>query len=195
MSKELTTKLQGIIKQAAQTLPAQTGKVAAQQAKIDRRRGQAVILADVSDSMQDLVGESQRKIDILREAVTVARSKSSARLMVFSDQAREVESIPEPEANTNLTAGLKAALAHDPGVTLVISDGQPDRPDEALAIARQFRGVIDVLYIGPDSDLDAIAFMRRLAAAAGGGVTMNDVAKEDGARSLAGRIIGLLPLL
>lgn len=194
MSKELTTKLQGIIKQAAQTLPAQTGKVAAQQAKIDRRRGQAVILADVSDSMQDLVGENQRKIDILREAVAVARSKSSARLMVFSDQAREVESIPEPGANTNLTAGLKAALAHDPGVTLVISDGQPDRPDEALAIARQFRGVIDVLYIGPDSDLtpsrSCVGRRRRPV-----GVTMNDVAKEDGARSLAGRIIGLLPLL
>lgn len=192
MNKSLTNPLQHIIKRAATTLPAQTGKVAIQQAQIDRRLGQVVILADVSASMESPACGGLRKIDVLRDAVSLARGRSTARLIAFSDRAREVESIPEPEANTNLTAGLKAALAHDPGITLVISDGQPDRPDEALAIARRFRGVIDVLYVGPDSDVTAIAFMRRLAEATDGRVTLNDVTREDGARLLASRIAGLL---
>ena len=184
--------LQNIIKRAASTLPATTGKVAAQQERIDRRRGQAVILADISASMGAPAWGGQRKIDVLGEAVAGAMRPAAARLFVFSADVREVRDVPEPEHNTNLAAALRAARQLAPGVTLVISDGQPDNAAAAIEEARQFRGVIDVLYIGPESDRAAIEFMKRLAAAAGGSVRTHDVGRLGNAQQLLGHIAGLL---
>jgi hypothetical protein len=191
-SKELTNPLQRILANAAATLPVTTGRVALEAARIDRRRGGVVILADVSQSMDSPAWGVLRKIDVLREAVDMTMRRSACTLIAFSAAAVEVQHIPEPDANTDLAAGLRAAQSHDPGVTLVISDGQPDDDAAALAVARSFRGVINVLYVGPDSDAAAIAFMRRLAAAADGDVSVNDIRGVDAAR-LTQSITALLP--
>lgn len=133
MSGNLINPLQNLLTRAAQTLPATTGKVATQQARMDRRAGQVIILADISASMSEAAPGGQRKIDVLREAVSAARAqRASARLFAFSRKTREVESVPEPEANTGLAEALEHVRKIDPGVTLVISDGQPDHPAEAL---------------------------------------------------------------
>ena len=192
MSNLPVNPLQSIIKRAANTLPVVTGRVAVQQERIDRRRGQVVILADISASMGGPAWGGQRKIDILREAVAGALRQAAARLFVFSADVREVRDVPEPENNTNLAAALRAARQLDPGVTLVISDGQPDNAAQAIEEARQFRGVIDVLYIGPENDRAAIEFMKRLAASAGGSVRTHDVARLGSAQQLLGHIAGLL---
>ena len=184
--------LQGLLKRAAQTLPATTGKVAVQQERIDRRRGQSIILADISASMGSYANGDRRKIDILREAIAAVTQNSPARLFVFSKSVRAVHAIPEPENNTALAPALLHVQQFDPGVTLVISDGQPDNAKDALDVARTFRGAIDVLYIGPESDAKAIAFMRQLAAAAGGEVRVHDLAKLGNTRQLIGHIAGLL---
>jgi Mg-chelatase subunit ChlD len=193
MSNDLANPLQGFLAKAAKNLPATTGAVAVHQQRIDRRAGEVVILADVSGSMEDAAWGGERKIDLLRKAVAAARAKSKCRLIVFSNDAYEAQEIPEPEANTNLVSGLLAAKRHDPGTTLVISDGRPDNPEKTLQLARQFRGVIDVLYIGPEGDIDAINFMRRLAAAANGEVTINDISGKIGAQKLLSCITALLP--
>jgi len=193
MSKALTNPLQSIIKQAAATLPASTGKVATQQARINRRTGETVILVDVSISMDGPAWGAQRKIDVLRDAVDVIRQRQPCKLIAFSAAARDVERVPEPEANTDLVAGLKAAQAHDPGITLVISDGLPDNEHAALDVARTFRGAIDVLYIGPEGESKAIAFMRRLAATADGNVTINDISNAVGVQRLTHMITAMLP--
>lgn len=49
-----------------------------------------------------------------------------------------------------------------------------------------------MLYVGPESDHAAIAFMRRLAAAAGGDVQVHDMGKIGSVRQLQTRIAGLL---
>lgn len=72
------------------------------------------------------------------------------------------------------------------------SDGQPDNAERALAVAARFRGAIDVLYVGPESDHAAIAFMRRLAGAAGGDVQMHDMRQISISGQLQTRIAGLL---
>lgn len=187
-------KLQQLVRRAGQALPAHTGAVAAQQARIDRRRGGAVILADASYSMGGPAWGGQRKIDVLRQAVAGAMQQTGAQLVAFSGAARNVSSVPEPDANTNLAAALQHVKNIDPGVTLVISDGLPDNEAAALSVARTFRGAIDVLYIGPETDHAAITFMRRLAAAAGGEVRTHDVARLGAgpAQQLIGHIAGLL---
>ncbi|HHQ3553801.1 TPA: hypothetical protein ACSPLE_004824, partial [Pseudomonas aeruginosa] len=150
-------------------------------------------LADISASMESVAWGMRRKIDVLREAVDAALERHPARLIAFSAQPREVQHIPEPESSTNLTAALRAALQYNPGVTLVISDGQPDNEKSALEVAAQFRGVIDVLYVGPEIDRAAMGFMRRLAAAAGGDMVSNDISSQTGAQRLLNCIAGLLP--
>lgn len=187
-------KLQQLVKRAGQTLPAQTGAVAKQQARIDRRLGAAVILADVSASMGGPAWGGQRKIDVLRQAVAGAMQQTGAKLVAFSGSVRNVDTVPEPESNTNLAAALKHVKDMDPGVTLVISDGLPDNEAAALSVARAFRGAIDVLYIGPESDTAAIAFMRRLAASADGNVRTHDVARLGAGhgQQLIGHVAGLL---
>lgn len=67
----------------------------------------------------------------------------------------------------------------------VISDGHPDDPDAALAVARKFDSVIHTIYIGPEGGPGA-AFLRRLASVAGGQSSANKVPE------LAARIGGLL---
>lgn len=191
----LTNPLRNLVSAAAQRLPVETGKVAAQQARLNRRAGSVVILADVSRSMSSAAWGDVRKIDVLRDAVAVARSNRPGTMLVaFSADAREVDSIPEPESSTDLANALEAVRQHDPGVTLLISDGQPDDPAAALRIARTWRGVIDVLYVGPEGDTKAIEFMRSLAAAAAGSVHVNDVQRTGGdVRQLGQTITLLLP--
>lgn len=175
-------------------MPTTTGKVAAQQAKIDRRQGETLILADISGSMDAPAWGSVTKLDVLREAVGTIMKRQPCRLLVFSKSVREVTQIPAAtESNTNLAAALRAAQLHDPGVTLVISDGQPDNPCEALNVAATFRGTIDVLYVGPDSDGAAISFMKQLASAAGGIAEVNDIGSAAGSQKLLSCIVGLLP--
>ena len=102
--------LAAIVKKAA-ALPAVTGRVAAQQARIDRRNGCVVIVADVSYSMADTAfGGHQRKIDVLRDAVDSVRTSIEARLIAFSRRAEFVATLPEPVGNTDLAAALKLAL-------------------------------------------------------------------------------------
>lgn len=191
MSKDVSNPLQALVNRAGQTLPPSTGKTATQRERLARRAGSVVILADVSASMEMQAANGVRKIDLLREAVNASRG--SARLFAFSAYAREVEQIPDPEANTNLAKGLETVRSLDPGTTLVISDGEPDNESAALSTARNFRGAIDVLYIGPESNTRAIAFMQRLAKAANGQLLINDVSRKEGARLLTQQIAGLLP--
>lgn len=184
--------LQNIIKRAATSLPPATGKVAIEQERINRRRGEIVILADISASMGAPAWGGHRKIDLLRDAVNAVLQQTSARLIAFSAAAREVGTIPEPEENTNLADALDSARALDPGQVLVISDGSPDSEEKAIAAAKKFRGVIDVLYIGPENDKAAIAFMKRLANAAGGDVQSFDLVKIGNSQKLLTHIAGFL---
>ena len=51
---------------------------------------------------------------------------------------------------------------------VVISDGEPDSKSKALNIARQYQNRIDVIFVGDETDRDAIRFMNQLATASGG---------------------------
>ncbi len=190
--KPLTTTnpLQALIQQAAGQ-PAQAGAIARHQHRASTAGTGQIILADVSGSMAEPAWGGRRKIDVLREAIAGA---PPARLISFSsrpDVLPSAEAIPEPNGSTALHLGLEEAAKLRPARTLVISDGRPD--DEALALraADALPGTIDVIYVGPDGDIEAIAFMRRLASRGGGRYYGHDLRKASAAL-LAPAIRGLL---
>lgn len=166
MTNALANPLQGLLAQASRNLPARTGAVEVFAERL-HRVGPQILLADVSGSMSEPAWSGRRKIDVLREAVA---GVTGHRLMTFATEAGEAGNagIPEPAGGTALHLGLAAAARHQPRATLVVSDGQPDDEDAALRAAERLTGVIHVLYIGPESNVAAIGFMRRLARAGAG---------------------------
>jgi hypothetical protein len=163
-----TNPLAAIVANAKRSLPQTTGATAAAEA---RRAAPAVrvVLADVSLSMAERA-TGRRKIDALREALIGV----TAPIYVFSSGVRRLaagETIPEPGGGTALHAALAAIEPLEPTHVLVICDGHPDSPAAALRAADRLEAQIDVIYCGPDHDVEGIAFMRRLARR--GGVTQH----------------------
>lgn len=85
----------------------------------------------------------------------------------------------EPSAATDLAKALRFAKIADIGDMrfIVISDGEPDSESEALKVAAQYSGRIDVIYVGPEGGPGA-AFLQRLARAHGGQAITSENAKE-----------------
>jgi hypothetical protein len=141
-----------------------------------------VILCDVSSSMAELSGE-RRKIDILAEALDQALNRMDQCLLIafssFPTLIESVEDLPSPNGGTALHLALEEAYEFAPERTLVISDGQPDSRSDALAAAEDLTGRIDVIYVGPDDDVDALDFMRSLARQSGGELVIEDLEEDD----------------
>jgi uncharacterized protein YegL len=81
---------------------------------------------------------------------------------------------------TELDKALKFAKIADVGKVrfILISDGQPDDEQAAIAIARTYKNKIDVIFVGPETDRSAREFMRKLAACTGGQTVTAEKAKE-----------------
>jgi hypothetical protein len=184
-SREIANPLQSLIAAAGKSLPAATGETERYRARFEHAGAAVVVLADCSSSMAESAG-GRTKEAILREALGGCWPElPGAALVGFASTARRVDAptdLPSPAGGTALHLALDAASALRPGRTLVISDGEPDDEDAALAAAGRVPGRIDVIYCGPDSNTQAIAFMRRLATAGGGVVVVRDVLRESSLR-------------
>ena len=103
-----------------------------------------------------------------------------------------VADLPAPLGGTALELALSEAVTSQPEVTLVISDGQPRHAEAALSEAGKLKGTLNVVYCGPDDDLAAIAFMRRLAAQGGGRCWVYDLRREAARAQLEAGVRGAL---
>lgn len=177
--KSLANPLQAIIDQAAKTSTV-TGATSVYRERLDRAGNCRVVLADTSGSMNELANGGRKKIELLREALD--QVVTDERVILFSDLPGEVHRLDiaavEATGGTRLDLALELAAGMRPRHTLVISDGQPNDQASALASAQRLSGIIDVLYIGPETDYEAIAFMRRLAGVGGGSAVVHDVGQH-----------------
>lgn len=175
MTNEIQAPLHDIIRRAAERKgsgAAEAAKALERQQAIIRServsrstKGVKVLICDYSGSMGDLVNGT-RKIDHLRIAVADCMKRwPDMRIVAFSGIAQEVKSVPEPAGGTDLTAGLSVTADMKPERSVVITDGYPNDRRTALEMAKKMSGIIDVVYCGHDTDLDAIRFMQDLAAA------------------------------
>jgi hypothetical protein len=162
-------------------------------------QGGTVVLCDTSSSMGlsasgPGVTGGRTRIELLREALKGLLE--SYRFIAFDTLAREVPGpnhLPEPAGTTDLASALTYAVPMRPSRVVVISDGEPDSPDEAIAAARALSGTIDTVFCGPDDHGEARAFLKRLARLGGGRSLWSSL--EGGANSrLAADVRRLLAL-
>lgn len=170
----LTSPLAGLVARAAEKIPAKTGAVQNTAARRVARRG-TIILADVSHSMSEFAN-GRPKIQILQNALD-GIAQNHTPIVAFSRRVRELlpgQRLPEPDGSTALHLALSFCEARNPERIIVISDGHPDDPGQALWIADRLTGTrIDVIYCGPETDAVGIEFMRRLARGGGAAEVIN----------------------
>lgn len=135
----------------------------AKQSKLD-----LLLICDVSGSMNrtDCV-YGRRRIDVLRDAIANLEAGSLI-IVAFSDSAWVVNEIPEPGGSTNMAAGIAQAKIFCLGRRVILlSDGEPDNKDAALAEATSFGQPISTIYCGPEGGAGE-DFLRKLSSVTGG---------------------------
>jgi Mg-chelatase subunit ChlD len=130
---------------------------------------EVVILVDVSGSMfsPDSRG-GQSRYDVACEELAKLQNDMPGKLAVvaFSDSVVFVPYGQPPMLgeSTDLAKALTFVKMADGTVRfVVISDGYPDDPQEALSIARGFQSQIDTVFVGPESDERGRKFLEKLA--------------------------------
>jgi hypothetical protein len=162
------------------------------------------LLLDTSSSMDRRDDDSTlRRIDRLESLLPEAlQGALGARLVVFGRRVRELTPpepgapvrLPEPAGRTPLAQGLRlvAGWPVPPARVIVISDGEPDDGQAALAAARALRpAIIDALFVGDPGDHTAIRFMRTLALM-GGRPGLSGARSLAAPKALAAELKGLL---
>ena len=160
----LLNPLESILQQAAK-LP-ESGAIEPYAQRLNTKTsGISIILLDISGSMAEVLELGRRKIDLLRQALERSLHSNEVAIAFHSIpvQLESLHKIPEPDGGTALHYAIAQAIPYKPNQTLVISDGKPDDPKQAVAQAEKLTGIINTLYIGSDQDGEAIAFMSQLA--------------------------------
>src|SRR3954453_7348875 len=123
----------------------------------------AVILLDTSGSMAELSG-SRRRIDLLQDVFdAVLPSVPGAHVIGFNTIPTLLvrgARLPEPVGGTAMHLALLEAEKLRPSSVVVVSDGQPDDPNAALAAAQRLRCRICSYFVGDERDHAATAFLR-----------------------------------
>lgn len=144
-----------------------------------------IAIVDTSGSMaaNDSRG-GQSRFDIACEELANLQNSMPGKIAVISFSDR-TEFCPSGYpiflgSGTDLAGALRfCKIADVPGMRfVVISDGQPNEPGAALAIASGYKNRIDVIYVGPEEYPDGRSFLEQLARASGGKTITADRAKE-----------------
>lgn len=134
----------------------------------------AVILCDLSGSMK---GQPFQR---LREHLSMMwqELEGSTSLFGFNDRCFPVErpeKLPDPQMGTRLTEAFNHVAQFWPAEVILISDGLPEDQQGALDAASRLPGVINAIFVGPDSDRIGYEFMQKLAQANGGQAVHRDL--------------------
>lgn len=136
---------------------------------------EAIVIVDVSGSMHtlDAPGNKSRYDAACAELESLQRAyPGKIGIVAFSDTAQFVPGgKPMMQGGgTNMVAALDTVKCADGlGIKLIlISDGQPDSPEETIARASRFKTHIDTVYIGSERESSGREFLQRLAKATGG---------------------------
>lgn len=154
---------------------------------------EVMLLLDTSGSMASPINmtEPKTRIEGLREAVVEVKQSGSCPMIAFGGpygaEVRFVDDVPNPAGGTPMSQAIDLAKTYGATRIVIISDGMPDHRPTTLESARNFKGRIDVVFIGTANDYeDGKSFLEQLAAMSGGRTSIADF------KQLAGKVIGLL---
>jgi hypothetical protein len=154
----------------------------------ESEKSKTVILADVSESM---AGDNIRR---LKGELFRLWPEVTGRILAFNDRVQWCDApaeLPEPFGGTDMKLALETAAKVWPSKVVIISDGEPQDEEGALQAASGIPGIIDVLFVGPESNRSAADFLRRLAKLGGGIFAQRDLAKN---MSITGELRKMLAL-
>lgn len=144
-----------------------------------------IVIVDVSGSMnQSDARNGQRRYDVACQELARLQAELPGKIAVvaFSNWVEFVPGGVPPFVGlgTDLARALRFVKVADGVVKfIVISDGQPNDDEEALAIAQQFTSKINTIYVGPEDDFGGgRKFLEKLAAVSGGQSVTADRAHE-----------------
>jgi hypothetical protein len=145
----------------------------------------SALLLDISGSMKDPLPPNTSKIEELRK---LAEKFKDVRRFQFSWDCEELkagESVGEARGGTSMSLAFDTVKEKGIKHVVLITDGLPDSPANALQSAKGLR--IDVFYVGPDP---APQFLRDLANITGG---RYGKATLEARAALEGKVRALLP--
>lgn len=143
-----------------------------------------IVLLDVSVSMTAQDGypynlDSRHRKACNQLAMLQKDNPGKVALVCFDDrQTFEASGIGrQPHGSTDIAGALSFVWkADNTGMKFVlISDGEPDDEESAIAMAQQFKSKIDCIYIGPENGSGA-NFLKRLSDATGGKFSNSGIA-------------------
>lgn len=145
----------------------------------------AVIIVDTSGSMAtDDSRGGRRRYDVALEELAALQQHMPGKIgvLAFSSTVQFCPGGQPPllGGGTDLAGALRFAKVADvEGMRfVVISDGAPDDPDQAIAVARTFKVPISTIYVGPEACPTGRDFLWQLAKASGGENVMADRVQE-----------------
>ena len=134
----------------------------------------AIILVDISASMDDLARAGKTRWEVAQEELKNLQNSLPGKLAViaFSEDATfcPTGAIPPTQSTTEMGKALRFAHIADSikGMRfIVISDGEPTDESDALDAAGKFKNKIDTIYVGPETG-SGRDFLKKLAAKSGG---------------------------
>ena len=131
---------------------------------------QEILLLDTSGSMaSEADNPGERRIDALRGVVAMLRNKGLLfKQACFNSGVVWSDVVTEPAGGTNLSGALEFIEKINPRHVIIVSDGEPDNKEAALAVAKRLGCKIDVFYVGPKSCVEHRDFLLSLATSTGG---------------------------
>ena len=157
---------------------AEVSKATSQPLAVSFLNADCLVLVDVSGSMeaQDAQGNKSRYEAACSELASL-QNDMPGKIAVIAFSKQTVFCPNGTPLNmgggTDLAGALKFAKVADvPDMRfVVISDGQPDSPSAALAMAKDYQNRIDTIYCGPELSPFGREFLVELAKCSGGKTT------------------------
>lgn len=155
---------------------------------IRNRKNRPALLLDCSGSMSSELEPGNSKINALRTialglplaGVDIYKFDSSVTKVPFD----RIKSALQASGGTNMAAAFQACKVDGHNTAIVITDGQPDSAEQALAASKDLK--LEIIYVGSGQRPD---FLDRLAQQSGGHSFTGSL-KET--KELGKKIMGLL---
>lgn len=175
MSTEILKRGTGIVHRPKTTTELMAEK--SRQLTMKSQAANLVLLLDCSGSMSAIFAETTRYNAMINALPHLPQGRR-----VYFNSGVSTHQLP-PSASTDLTSAIQFLHSYQEQKCLLISDGEPDDQESAMAAAVSSGKVFDVLFIGGDAG--GKLFMESLAARTGGQVVVvNPKASDTGGTML-----------